>query len=113
MTVQEVARCVMKVTGMSQAEVAKKAGLTGQSTVSMFLQSKSMRVDNLVTILNACGYELVARSREEGYPEYIIGNETKAKERAVYDDKRIEEIVRKAVAEALTERNGGTLPEDI
>ena len=101
MTVQEVARGVMKVTGTSQTEVANRAGLTGQSTVSMYLQSKSMRVENLLTILNACGYELVARSADGRLPEFVIGERLCMQE-------SVDDIVRKAVAEALANRSEGT-----
>ena len=100
MTVQEVAKCVMRVTGMSQTEVAKKAGLTGQSTISMFLQSKHMRVDSLLSILNACGYELIARSVDGEHPEYVIGEDV-VRESA--NQERINEMVKKAVADAMAE----------
>lgn len=74
MTVQEVARLVMKASGVTQKDIADRAGLASQSTVAMFLQSKSMRVESLLLILNNCGYELVARRADGVGPEYVIGD---------------------------------------
>lgn len=97
MTVQEVAKSVMKVSGRTQKDVSDKAGLSGQGAVSMMLRSKSMRVDSLLTILNACGYELVARSVDPGMPEFVIGDVLRSQEtlgdaiKRIVDD-RIAEI---------------------
>ena len=100
MTVHEVAKNVMKITGTTQQRIADEAGLAGQGTVGMYLQSKSMRVEALLTILNGCGYELVARDPNGKYPEFVIGEEQK---RAVANagEKDMEAMVRKIVAEEL------------
>ena len=103
MTVQEVAKAVMRATHMTQAQVAEKAGLGSQGTVGMYLNSKSMQVQSLLNILNSCGYELVARSGNGEGPEFVIGENLSEKHRQTEDD-RIAELVRKAVAEELAKR---------
>jgi len=62
---------LMKAKGFTQAQVAEKAGLKRQSNISEMFRSKSMRVDNLVTILSALGCELVIRS-DTGGQEYVV-----------------------------------------
>jgi len=101
MTVQEVAKLVMRISGLTQSDIAKKAGLPGQSTVSMYLRGKSMRVDSLQMILNTCGYELVARSADGKRPEFVIGEELRAeeqKEESKAEETRMREMV-KAILE--------------
>lgn len=63
MKVQSVVRNVMKSRKMSQADVATACGMKGQSSIAMMLQGKSMRVDSLLRVLNACGYDLVVLDR--------------------------------------------------
>ena len=103
MEAKEVAKTVMKVTGTSQTDVAKRAGLTGQSNVSMYLQSKSMRVEALTTILNSCGYELVARDPNGKLPEYVIGKEMKQTNGI---DTDMAATIRAIVAEELEKASG-------
>lgn len=107
MTVQEVAKAVMRETNKTQTDVARIAGLTGQGSVGMYLKSKSMRVESLLQILNACGYELVARSGDGRHPEYVIGQSLQAS--AEWDATAIEEMVRKTVASELAK--AGIKPE--
>jgi len=99
MTVQEVAKNVMAVTHTTQAEVAERAGMSGQGAVGMFLKSKSMRVESLMQILSVCGYELVARDRSGRYPEFVIGDVCTDQRRD--DDSRLRDMVRAMVAEEL------------
>ena len=115
MTVQEVAKSVMKITGTTQQEIAERNGLAGQSSVGTFLRSKSMRVDNLLMILNTCGYELVARSADGSHPDFVIGEKLSVdvSDQTNSDDARLNEMVKKAVAEALAERERTTLGPDI
>lgn len=119
MTVQEVAKSVMKITNTSQREVAEKNHLSGQGAVAMFLRSKSMQVDNLLKILNTCGYELVARSVNGEYPEFVIGSELSGNQPAPVEkvrsdvqssvqsnvqsdvEKTMREMIRKMVAEEV------------
>lgn len=100
MTVHEVAKNVMKITGTTQQRIADMAGLAGQGTVGMYLQSKSMRVEALLTILNCCGYELVARDPNGKYPEFVIGEEQKKTATAPVGND-MEAMVRKIVAEEI------------
>lgn len=74
MTVQEVVKAVIKGSGLTQKDIADRNGKCGGNAISMMIKSNSMRVDNLVMILNSCGYELVARSGDGSKPEYVIGN---------------------------------------
>ena len=115
MTVQEVARSVMKVTQTTQKEVSERAGLSGQGAISMLLQSKSMRVEGFLQILNACGYELVARSADGRTPEYVVGEALRAEyeaehvaeleaEQKAEEDERFAEMIRKAVSEEIAKR---------
>lgn len=62
MTVQDAVRTAIKSAGITQADVSDRCGMSGQGAVSSALQGKGMRVKSLVLMLNACGYELIARS---------------------------------------------------
>ena len=111
MTVQEVARDVMKITGTTQQAIAEQNGLAGQSSIGTFLRSKSMRVDNLLMILNTCGYELVARSADGKHPEFVIGEKLSVPERDPMEVK-VEELVRKALAAEFRNGRDGTPGEE-
>lgn len=119
MTVQEVARDVMKLTGTTQQEIAERNGLAGQSSVGTFLRSKSMRVDNLLMILNTCGYELIARSADGKHPDFVIGEKLSANvdEREESNDDKlaamVKDAVEKAVADAISSQRYRTLGPDI
>ena len=98
MTANEVAKNVMSVTKMTQADVAKKSGLAGASSVAMYFTRQSMRVDSLLTILNACGYELIARDPSGKHPEFLIG-ESMAAEKDTKEE--IREMIREMIAEEI------------
>ena len=100
MTVQEVAKQVMKDAGMTQADVAKKSGVAGQSTIAMFMKSKAMRVDSLLIILDACGYELVVRDKADHDREYLLDG--KEGVRGNQEDGKIERMVKELVKAELT-----------
>lgn len=76
MTVQEVAKRVMRDKGLSQGEVANRCGATGQSMVGMWMQGKSMNVDKLLKILNVCGYEIIVRDKNGKGNMYRISEES-------------------------------------
>lgn len=101
MDAKEVARTVMRTTKTSQTEVAQRMGLTGQSNVSMFLQSKSMRVEALLTILHGCGYQLIARDPSGKYPTFVIGEDVGPIEPTTVGKATDEAAVRKIVAEEI------------
>ena len=65
MNEKQVLREAMRAKGISQAELAKQAGYKTQSHIANILARPSMRVDVLVRLLNAMGYELIIRSKEE------------------------------------------------
>ena len=75
MTVQEVARKVMKDTGVRQIDVAERND-TKQTTVATWLQGNSMRVDSFLKILSACGYDLIAVDRDGKNQSYRVGIES-------------------------------------
>jgi transcriptional regulator with XRE-family HTH domain len=102
MKVQEVCRAVIRTSGLTQKDIAERHGKSGQSTISMMFQSKSMRVEGLLMILNDCGYDLIARSRNKDLPNYVIGDETNEDylmNEARFD--RLRDIVREVVQEEL------------
>lgn len=75
MTAQEAVRCIMKTNGITQTDVAEKIGKS-QNGVAMFLKSgTSMRIDNLLKLLDVCGYDLIVVDRNGAAPSYRISNE--------------------------------------
>lgn len=103
MTIQEVIRAAMRSAGMTQKEVAEAIGGYGQSKVSMALKSNSMRTDTAVTLLNACGFELVAIGSHG--ERFVIGDETQSAEQrntaGQFGEMTLNEIVRGVVQEEL------------
>lgn len=69
MNVRELMKDIVEKSGLSQAMIAEKAGYKRASNVSECLRSNNMRVDNMVRILNACGYELIIRSEKKNVPD--------------------------------------------
>ena len=106
MKVQEVAKRVMKDAGMTQTDVAKKSGIAGQSSIGMFLKSKSMRVDSLLIILDACGFELVARRANGKGPEYVIDGKEGVPEEQGTVDPAMSDAIRAIVAEEIAKMSG-------
>jgi len=75
MTVQEVAKKVMKDKSVRQVDIAERYA-TKQPSVAMWFQSDSMRVDSLLKILDACGYDLIVVDRDGDHPSYRVSNES-------------------------------------
>jgi len=72
MDAKEAIREAMKVCGWSQEELAKKSGMKSQSNVTGILnRGTSMRVDILLQMANAMGFELVLRDAR-GKSEFLI-----------------------------------------
>ena len=63
MNEKDILKAIMKAKGFTQSLVAEKAGLKRQSNVSEMLRGQSIRVDNLVLLLEAMDCELVVRSK--------------------------------------------------
>ena len=58
----EAIRSLMEVDGVSQAELARKMGYKGQSSVGNALaRENGMRVDVFIKMAQALGYEVVVR----------------------------------------------------
>jgi len=72
MKAQDIVRGVIKITGNTYKTVVEKSGMKWESNISMLLKSNGMRLDRLIKVLDACGYELIARSKEGGYPEFVF-----------------------------------------
>ncbi len=80
MDAKEAVREAMKVCGWSQETLAKKCGMKGQSNVTGVLnRGSSLRVDILLQMVNAMGFELVLRD-SRGKDEFIIDRSEKKAE---------------------------------
>jgi len=104
MRVQDVTKQILKESGITQQQLAERFGKASQGTISMLLNGRTMKVENLLLILDECGYEMVLRSRDEGRPEYVINNEQSQRIPVKStDDDRIREIVEDVVAKKIRE----------
>ena len=84
MNEKQILREAMNVKHISQGKLAELAGYQYQSHIGNILARPSMRVDVLVRLLSAMGYELVIRSKEgiemlgtngQTYiPEWVVEN---------------------------------------
>ena len=62
MNTSKLLRTAMHERGVTQSRLAEACGLSSQSAVCNFLQRQhGMRIDTLLTLLNAMGYEIVVR----------------------------------------------------
>ncbi len=71
MTEKEIIRKAMSVRGFNQTMLADKANLKRQSNVSEMLRSKNLRVDNLVRLLDAMGFDVVVKDRNGSNRENV------------------------------------------
>lgn len=72
MDAKEAIREAMKVCEWSQARLADECGMKGQTNVTGVLnRGSSMRVDILLQMANAMGFELVLRDKR-GKSEFVI-----------------------------------------
>lgn len=72
MDAKEAIREAMKVCGWSQEKLAKACGMKRQSNVTGILnRGSSMRVDIMLQMVNAMGFELVLRDTR-GKSEFVI-----------------------------------------
>lgn len=74
MNSKDVVKDIMKYAGYSQSELAEKAGYASQSNVTGILnRSSSMRVDSLVQMVEAMGFEVIVRNKQKtAKQEYYI-----------------------------------------
>ena len=71
MTEKEIIRKAMEVRGINQTMLAPKAGLKRQSNISEMLRANSMRVDNLLLLLNAMDFDLIVKDRNGSNRENV------------------------------------------
>lgn len=64
-TAKELVRALTDKRGIKQVDLAERAGCAGQTNISAFYQSKNMRVDTLIRLLEALGCELVVRTVDD------------------------------------------------
>ena len=72
MNARDLMKEIVEESGLSQATIAEKAGYKRASNVSECLRSNNMRVDNMVRILKACGYELIIRSDRKDIADRVV-----------------------------------------
>lgn len=63
MNEKDAIRKAMAVRGINQTILADRANLKRQSNVSEMLRGRSLRVDNLVRLLNAMDFDVVIKDR--------------------------------------------------
>lgn len=71
MNEKEIIRKAMEIRNINQTMLAPMAGLKRQSNVSEMLRSKSLRVDNLVLLLNAMQFDVIVKDRNGKNPENV------------------------------------------
>lgn len=69
MNEKDAVRAAMAARGVNQTMLAEMAGLKRQSNVSEMLRGRSMRVDNLVLLLDALGFDLIVKDRNSNNRE--------------------------------------------
>lgn len=109
MRAQDIIRSVIRVSGKTQQQLAEELGKASQGTISMMLQNRNMRIDNIVTLLNACDYEVVARSRDGARPEFVFGNNPDGMSNGIPSDMKLKELIRKVVNEELAKKEEDSL----
>lgn len=73
MTAREIIKELIKTRNWSQSKLAEEAGLKSQSNVTgMLNRSSSLRVDNLVKLVEAMGYEVIIRDKMGSNKEWRI-----------------------------------------
>ena len=83
MTEREVMRDVMKVRGWSQQKLAEEAGFKSQSNITAILNAntKGVRMDTFLRVLDAMGCELVVRDKMGTKKEWLITSSQEQAER--------------------------------
>lgn len=56
----EALKRILKQTGLTQSDVAERLGLRSRTTVSMRMNRQTARLYNVLEVLDAMGYEMVA-----------------------------------------------------
>ena len=72
---KEAIKLIMKERGWSQAKLAKEAGFKNQSNIGMMLspsRQSSITTENLVTLAEALGCEVVLKDKMGSKKEWVI-----------------------------------------
>ena len=109
MMVQDILRSIIRLSGKKQQEIADELGKSSQGTISMMLQNRNMKIENIMQLLNVCGYELVARSRDGVRPEFVFGNYSGGALDSASSDMKLREMIRVLVSEELDRRDRQTV----
>lgn len=73
MNVKECIKAAMSENGYTQKAIAEKVG-KNQSDIAMYLsRADTMRLENLMLIMNACDYDIAFVNRRDRNKMYIIG----------------------------------------
>lgn len=96
MNEKEILKVVMKMRKVTQEQLAKNMGYTGQGAIGRLLaRGTGMRVDNLVRTLNELDCDLVVRDRF-GKNEYVVDTKedevVSLREKIMEMQKRIDEL---------------------
>jgi len=100
MKVSEAIKMAMKKKKITQTEMANQLG-TGQSNLSMWMRSESgMRVENVIRMANACGYDLVLVDRSDVKNAFVIGERDEIQLESCDDgfDERVRKIIEEEFA---------------
>lgn len=103
MKVSEALKAMMKGKGLTQAEVAERIG-KNQNSVAMYLKNAdSMRLDTLMKLTGACGYDVVLVARDGKGSNYALGDceEGYREEKGLLVTDGLREMVRKMIREEL------------
>lgn len=74
MTDKQVVKNALKFCKWSQQKLAEEAGFKGQSNITSYINNNknAMRVDKLVRMMNAMGFEVVVRDKRGTGTEFIL-----------------------------------------
>ncbi len=73
MFAKDIIKEIMSIKGLSQSKLAEKADFKSQSNVTGILnRGNSLRVDKLVKMVEAMGYEVVIREKDHTSNEWVV-----------------------------------------
>lgn len=73
MNAKEIIKNILVMRGWSQKKLAEEAGFKGQSNVTGYLnRGTSLRVDNLIQMIEAMGCEVVIRDKMGSKKEWKV-----------------------------------------
>ena len=80
MTEKDAIRRMMKTRGITQATLAEKAGFGGQTNITGLLNNNrhGIRIDKLLRLTKAMGYEIVIRDASGKEEEIVIDTSSDA-----------------------------------